>query len=250
MSRIYEALRKHEQQQTAHQPRPQPRLLAGIGAIPPEPMRGPLAGEREMRALHHSLDSALGPVEGAPIIMFASAHPGEGKSTVAGGFAGMLARHLGRSVAVLDGDRRRVLSRRFAPVEPLAPTEVAQGVDAMLREAKRAAARGGVAVVNLAAPLAGGGEVHAAELFAGLRQGLRKAFDYVVVDMPSLAELPWGAALARHADGVVLVVEAERTRWPVALRAREELEGAGGKVLGVFLNRRRYYVPEVVYRYL
>src|SRR5262245_53273037 len=107
MSRIYEALRKHELEQRQHtvqQPRPQPRLLVPAPApatVRPEVYRTAVPGEREMRALHHSLESALGPVEGAPIVMFASAHPGEGKTTVAGALATLLSWQMGRSVAVL-----------------------------------------------------------------------------------------------------------------------------------------------------
>ena len=48
-------------------------------------------------------------------------------------------------------------------------------------------------------------------------------------------------------DGVVLVLEAEKTRWQVADKARESIENHGGKVLGVVLNKRRYYIPDFIY---
>jgi protein-tyrosine kinase len=49
---------------------------------------------------------------------------------------------------------------------------------------------------------------------------------------------------------VILVVEAERTRWPVAKNAIQEFENSGAKVLGVFLNKRQFYIPPRIYRYL
>ena len=49
-------------------------------------------------------------------------------------------------------------------------------------------------------------------------------------------------------DGVVLVVEAEKTRWPVALNVKEKTEQGGGRVLGVVFNKRKYYIPEWLYR--
>jgi Mrp family chromosome partitioning ATPase len=51
-------------------------------------------------------------------------------------------------------------------------------------------------------------------------------------------------------DGVLLVLEAGKTRRHVAIRAKKELEEAGGKLLGVVLNKRRYHIPERVYKRL
>jgi Mrp family chromosome partitioning ATPase len=51
-------------------------------------------------------------------------------------------------------------------------------------------------------------------------------------------------------DGVVLVVEAEKTRWPVAENVRDKIKGSGGNILGIVLNKRRYYIPEWVYKKL
>ncbi|MFZ0944113.1 MAG: hypothetical protein WB930_11840 [Syntrophobacteraceae bacterium] len=51
-------------------------------------------------------------------------------------------------------------------------------------------------------------------------------------------------------DGVVLVVEAESTRWEVAGRAKEDLLQADSKLLGVILNRRKMHIPDWLYRTL
>ena len=51
-------------------------------------------------------------------------------------------------------------------------------------------------------------------------------------------------------DGVVIVIEAGKTREQVAVRAKKELEEAGGKVLGVVLNKRKFYIPEWIYKRL
>jgi Mrp family chromosome partitioning ATPase len=51
-------------------------------------------------------------------------------------------------------------------------------------------------------------------------------------------------------DGVIMVVESGKTREQVAVRAKKELEEAGGKVLGVVLNKRKFHIPEWIYRRL
>jgi hypothetical protein len=49
---------------------------------------------------------------------------------------------------------------------------------------------------------------------------------------------------------VILVVESERTRKRTAMWAKEQVEGAGGKLLGVVLNKRKYYIPDWLYKHI
>ncbi len=54
--------------------------------------------------------------------------------------------------------------------------------------------------------------------------------------------------LAAAHPGVVLVVEAEKTKWPVAAAVRDKIIQHGGNVLGIVFNRRKYYIPGWLYR--
>ena len=63
--------------------------------------------------------------------------------------------------------------------------------------------------------------------------------------MPSCND---AASLAAGMDGVILVVEAEKTRWEVAENARKSIKGGNRKVLGVPLNKREYHIPSWLYR--
>jgi len=79
---------------------------------------------------------------------------------------------------------------------------------------------------------------------------LRDEFDFILFDAPPAMESATGLAISAMADGMVLVVEAEKTRWQVADSVRDAVEKQGGKVLGVVLNKRQYHVPEFVYKRL
>jgi Mrp family chromosome partitioning ATPase len=72
----------------------------------------------------------------------------------------------------------------------------------------------------------------------------------VILDLPPVSESVVGPALAKAVDGVVLVVEAERTRSQSVRATHKTLQMYGGNVLGVVLNKRRFHIPEVVYRRL
>ena len=56
--------------------------------------------------------------------------------------------------------------------------------------------------------------------------------------------------LVSQVDGVILVVEAEKTRWQVALNVKEKILQHGGNLLGVVFNKRQFYIPNFIYKYL
>ncbi len=88
------------------------------------------------------------------------------------------------------------------------------------------------------------------ERFHKLLGALKDEYSFIVFDAPALSEAGSMGLLADAMDGIILVVEAERVRWEVAQRAKERLDQAGANVLGVVLNKRRFVIPEFLYRRL
>jgi hypothetical protein len=83
-----------------------------------------------------------------------------------------------------------------------------------------------------------------------LIQQLRSRFQFSGIDCPALSASSDMVSLAPLVDGVVLVVEADRTKNSQIRNAERQIEAAGGKVLGLVLNKRRYPVPESIYKLL
>lgn len=79
---------------------------------------------------------------------------------------------------------------------------------------------------------------------------MRKNFDYVILDGPPVTLSPESRVIGAKVDGVILTLESGNTRKQVALRAKQEIEDAGGQLLGVVLNKRRYYIPKWIYKWL
>jgi len=73
---------------------------------------------------------------------------------------------------------------------------------------------------------------------------LSAGFELVIMDLPPVSKSVIGPAMSKALDGVVLVVEAERTRTPVVLQTQKTIKGHGGTVLGVVLNKRRSHIPK------
>jgi len=275
MSKIYEALRRHEEKLVADDT--MLRQSNGIGetSLDDEPAgtdpsnfldkprrieESRLVGRsqivtnffganREMQTLFRSVEPLIAGVNGGAMIMFSSAHPGEGKTTVCGSYAATLAQSFGKSVLILDADRDHVLSRQWGSQKDatVSALEKSSEAVAVLQAGKRVGARGSISVMPV-----GSGNADSPDLaiIAANKDKLAETFNYILIDAPSVADVSWSASIGSLADGVILVVEAERTRWPVALNAKQEFEGSGARVIGVFLNRRRFYIPPRIYRHI
>ena len=75
-------------------------------------------------------------------------------------------------------------------------------------------------------------------------------FDFTVLDLPPLDRPAETLPLCGVLDGVLLLVESERVRWPVAERYVNGLTRSGAKPLGVVMNKQKRHVPQWLYRTL
>jgi Mrp family chromosome partitioning ATPase len=72
-------------------------------------------------------------------------------------------------------------------------------------------------------------------------------YDFILVDCPAVNVYEGSASIAAICEGVILVVEGGRTLRQSAKSAKQLLVRAGCNVLGVFINKRRYYIPQFLY---
>ncbi|MGE5477465.1 MAG: hypothetical protein ACM3Q1_12470 [Bacteroidales bacterium] len=87
-------------------------------------------------------------------------------------------------------------------------------------------------------------------LLSACWERLAEQAELIVLDTPPLLSSPLAQALAPTVDGVVLVVEAERTRTADAIEARRALETGGATILGVVLNKQRRPLPDALHKRL
>jgi capsular exopolysaccharide synthesis family protein len=87
-----------------------------------------------------------------------------------------------------------------------------------------------------------------AEVFEGdaidrLITNLKEKFDFILFDAAPVVDFPDSLALASKVDSIILVTQSEKTSVEDAQRAKMHLEQAGGRILGVVLNRQKNYTP-------
>jgi Mrp family chromosome partitioning ATPase len=199
----------------------------------------PIDVEREMTGLRISLEAAL--TKRIPrTVMFIASQGGEGTSTVAAQFAQSLA-----------GDER--LRTLLVDAHVLRPAYEPDGSPAAARPTRAAPRRRGPSDApspDLMPLSEDAREAHTLtpdSLRASL-DAIASGYDWIVIDGPPVLESPDAASLGAVADGVVVVVQAGRTKRPVLVRSVDLITRAGGQVLGMVLNRRRLEIPEFIYR--
>jgi capsular exopolysaccharide synthesis family protein len=182
------------------------------------------------------------------VMAITSCHPEEGVSTFAANLCLNLVRQKGERVLLVDANLARPSVHKMFKVdqspglaEIFEPDHFNQNLIQPTSEK------------NLDVLPAGLRPVHPWQLFAtkGFADQLelwRREYQYVIFDLPPLNGSPHATRLMRMADGVILVVEAEKTRWEVAQQAKELLAQNKAKVLGVVLNKRQFPIPEKLYR--
>lgn len=154
--------------------------------------------------------------------------------------------------------------RKVVQIAPCADGETDPAVAVRLARLAGRGMAGGVIVLNAVTtetmldddgivafgPLPGrGGDARALNrtLIEAYWERLGEVADLIILDSPPVLTSPLAQALAPTVHGVVLLIEAERTRGHVAQAARDALAGAGANLLGVVLNKRRYHVPKAIY---
>jgi capsular exopolysaccharide synthesis family protein len=169
-------------------------------------------------------------------VLVTSATPGEGKTTTVANLAAALAQN-GAKVLVLDADLRRpTLHQHFG-------LKMAPGLsDLIVGKAAASEAIQTTRIERLQLLACGYQPPNPAELLGSpmMRQildAVRAHYDWVLVDAPPLLAMADTPVLCPLVEGVVLVVGAEVATKPSVLRAIEQVQGVGGKVLGAVLNK-------------
>jgi Mrp family chromosome partitioning ATPase len=248
MSKIFEALQNARDEVKGPEILAEPRA-AIPSAVPLPSMFPELSMEEEMVRLHQHLDVLL-PDVNHKVVQFIGTRQGEGASTAANEFARVSAARFGQRVLLLDADPYKApqASPEAVQLDDGGPTASAS------RDPEGVAPyQIGNASLFVGTLPHGSGSTKSA---AGSPQAdafwerLRQRFDLVLVDSLPAVTSADGLAISSKVDGVILVVEAETTRWPVAENLRDSILRSGGKVLGIVFNKRRYYIPDFIYKRL
>lgn len=81
-------------------------------------------------------------------------------------------------------------------------------------------------------------------------ENLKNIFDVIVWDLPPADRTVHSRMIAKYTQGVILVVEAGKTRWQKASHIIENFRFSKCNILGVVLNNKKNYIPDWLYALL
>ncbi len=180
-------------------------------------------------------------------IVVASVNPSEGKSVTALNLSWLLAQTDGVRALIIDSDLRMPSLADYLGIETdrglsdvLAGTCSLTEAIVRLEPAGLHILPGGEARTDVAELISG-------PKFKDILAEAREMFDYIIVDAPPLGIFTDATVLINHADGAMLVVRANRTRYAVLERLLEPLPK--DRLLGVVLNQSEDVMDESQYNY-
>lgn len=180
-------------------------------------------------------------------LLITSCHDGEGKTVSAINMACGVVREAGKRAVIVDSNPDSpILHEQFGLSRGIGLTDLLHA-RCSIRDVLHPTDLEGLWFLSLGTPLKGRLEVLSHRNLPIVIDRLAQSFDLVLVDGPSVYGATNPAVMASIVDGLVMVVECERTRWAVLKSAKGSLELAGANVISVIMNRRKYYIPKRLY---
>ena len=241
MAKTIEALKRAEEERKfqAGEFNP-PRKIMGLKMTP--------QAETENQRLKYNLLQLI-PEKDVRTILFASCSEAEGASTVVANFASALASS-GESVLLVDANfRSPSMHARFNLARENGFTDLLLGRSPLARIIKETTVPN-LSVITSGAPYENPMSLLESDSLEFIVAAVKEKAHWVLFDAPPLARFMDAITLAPRVDGVVMVVEAEKTRWEVAESVHQRIVSGNGKVLGVVMNKRRYPIPDWLYKRL
>jgi capsular exopolysaccharide synthesis family protein len=169
------------------------------------------------------------------IVITASSH-GEGATTTAINLA-LVAAETGLRVLLVEADLRYPSAAAYLKVRDAPGLIAAISNPGPLADAVRYLPGHAVDVLAAGGTTANPGELISSPEMAEMVATMVAKYDFVVLDAPAVLTSTDAAVLARHTDGVLVVVDTRKTKRRDLAAATASLHRAGAPLLGVVLNK-------------
>ena len=253
MSKIFEALQLAQEEQLvlAHEPTPEP---TNFPPLPPLVGYSPLATpkfyeEVELLGLAQNIAARL-PSPDQNVIQFIGSREGEGTSTLIREFALTASRHSNKPVLLVEADFARPCQNQAFAIETKPP------LDYVLKDGK--ALDGVISQVEKSnlflATLSSKNQRSLTERSffnsTDMWKTAREQFSLILIDSSPVSVSTDSLAICGSVNGVVLVLEAEKTRAAVVQNVKNQILMREGNLLGIVFTKRKFHIPKCIYQFL
>lgn len=169
------------------------------------------------------------------VVVVTSSNPREGKSNTCANLGATLAQ-AGKNTLIIDCDFRKPHLHTYFGLQNLHGIIDVLAGQRDLQEVWREPVEG-LKVISVGPPPPNPAAFLDSRRFTTFLAGVRKEFDYVLLDTPPLGAVSDATILATKADGVLLVVDLQNTRKRDVGQSVRSLELVGANIIGTVVNK-------------
>lgn len=252
MSKIYDAL------QIAHGER-----LAATKEVSDEPIISsppPLTGyspsvlprfyeESDLLALAQNIAARL-PNPDQNVIQFIGSRMGEGTSTLIREFALTAAKHSNKPVLLVEADFHQPSQNQAFAIETKPPLELVlqegRALDGVISQVEES----NLFLASLSSKIQRSLTDRSFFGSTDMWKTAREQFSLILIDSSPATVTADSLAICETVNGVVLVLEAEKTRSAVAQEVKRQILMREGNLLGIVFTKRKFHIPKFIYKFL
>ncbi|MDH3771205.1 MAG: CpsD/CapB family tyrosine-protein kinase [Nitrospirota bacterium] len=252
MSKIYDAL------QIAHG-----EQLAATKEVSDEPITSsppPLTGysqsvlprfyeESDLLALAQNIAARL-PNPDQNVIQFMGSRMGEGTSTLIREFALIAAKHSNKPVLLIEADFNKPSQNQAFGIETKPPLEhvLQEGkpLDGVISQVEES----NLFLASLSSKVQRSLTDRSFFGSTDMWKTAREQFSLILIDSSPATVTADSLSLCETVNGIVLVLQAEKTRSAVAREVKRQILMREGNLLGIVFTKRKFYIPKFIYKFL
>jgi protein-tyrosine kinase len=205
--------------------------------------------ESELMVMAQNI-AALLPSPEKNVIQFIGSRKGEGTSTLVREFALISAQHSNKPVLLVEADLLQPSQYQAFGIEAKTP------LDHVLKDGKALdgvvsrVEQSNLFLTTLSSRVQSALTARTFFNPTDMWKIVREQFSLILIDSSPAGVTADSLALCETVDGVVLVLEAEKTRSAVVKKVRDQILMQEGNLLGIVVTKRKLYIPEFFYKLL
>ena len=181
-------------------------------------------------------------------LLVTSVSPGEGKSMFASNL-GLTLAGLQHKVLIIDADLRRPRVAEYFGLEGAVGLTTVLVGDVSFESAKMSRPGVSLDILPPGSIPPNPSEILTSDAMKRLLKEASERYDFVIIDSPPVLSVADANLLAPFVDGAIVVVDASKTRRTQLVQTASSLESAGGRIIGLVLNKVRRSRMESAYSY-
>lgn len=199
------------------------------------------------KILRTNIDFMMPGKNKSKVVMFTSALPGEGKSTIIANLAASMS-ETGKKVLLLDCDLRKPFMHKFFSVDnSKGLVSIIVGAAALQDAIHRNVLNKGIDLISSGPIPPNPTELMMTDKFKLLLEELSQSYDYIFIDAPPTLNMADTAIVGHLADTTIFVITAGKTRIEIIKRCLRQLSQTNIEVNGILLNR--FDIESIKYNY-